>query len=91
MAWAESERVVSTGGDGAIVVYEERWEASIDSTTWAIIAHTEAAQGVFEVNHNKWATRRIKSPDESEKGVQDVDLMISTGDDGSFKVENMEP
>lgn len=56
MAWAESERVVSTGGDGAIVVYEERWEASIDSTTWAIIAHTEAAQGVFEVNHNKWAT-----------------------------------
>ena len=60
-------------------------------TTWAIIAHTEAAQGVFEVDRNKWATRRIKSPDGSEKGVQDVDLMISTGDDGSVKVENMEP
>lgn len=61
VAWAESGRVVSTGGNGAIVVYEERWDASIDSTIWPIIAQTEAANGVFEVNHITWAKRRIKS------------------------------
>ncbi|MCJ1279128.1 Cytosolic iron-sulfur protein assembly protein [Puttea exsequens] len=32
VAWSTSGRVVSTGGDGAIVVYEERWKQSISGS-----------------------------------------------------------
>ena len=34
IAWSKSGRIVSTGGDGAIVVYEERWrQASAEAVT----------------------------------------------------------
>ena len=39
VAWSKSGRVVSTGGDGAIVVYEERWrQASADPTSKSVVA-----------------------------------------------------
>jgi len=33
VAWSKSGRVVSTGGDGAVVVYEERWKAGFEAAT----------------------------------------------------------
>lgn len=141
IAWSKSGRVVSTGGDGAIVVYEEKWKkGSTDSTSketgpqtngvdgeqadgkpenvgvepmegvtkeaestseakgqeakrieaeelpeateWVVVAQIEGAHGVFEINHVAWAQRR----DKNGGSVEQEELIITTGDDGTVKV-----
>jgi len=84
-SWSKSGRVVSAGGDGTIVVYEERWAGEGDATEWTIIAQMDAAHGVFEVNHVAWTLRR--APGKGGKPMGDgEECIISTGDDGCVKV-----
>ncbi len=147
VAWSKSGRVVSTGGDGVIVVYEERWnqaptgisneavpeqadgassesngkanedskntvalpesmqevpgasgptananrkdrnatdsQDALDLTEWVVVAQTEGAHGVFEINHVIWAPRRDKKGDGA---AEQEDMIITTGDDGAVKV-----
>ena len=50
IAWSKSGRVVSTGGDGAVVVYEERWrKANRDAGSEYTDAHADGVEGA-EVN-----------------------------------------
>ena len=142
IAWSKNGRVVSTGGDGAIVVYEERWrttrgdvesktteahgggvegpevngesksdgaelmevvtketgstseangqqekpaetEEVAEATEWVVVAQTEGAHGVFEVNHVAWAPRRDKN---GGSNPEQEEVIVTTGDDGTVKV-----
>ena len=141
IAWSKSGKVVSTGGDGAVVVYEERWKKTSrdvesknteahengveepevkrsksdgaeplavvtketgstpnangqqekrseteevpEATEWVVIAQLEGTHGVFEVNHVAWAPRRDKN---AGSNVEQQELIITTGDDGTVKV-----
>lgn len=88
----ESGRIVSTGSDGKIVVYEERWreptpgesaEAAEEPslTEWVVVGEVEGAHDVFEINHVAWTKRRDKvRRNDSEE------IIISTGDDGEVKL-----
>ena len=85
-------RVVSTGGDGSVVVYEERWDAHARSTQWVVVARTDAAHGVFEVNHVTWARRRVKGPGNGGgERSQEIECIVTTGDDGSVKAWDLRP
>jgi len=94
--WSKrSGMVVSTGSDGKIIVYKERWKdmssiaagpkeedpSTPASTEWYVVAEFEAAHDVFEVNHVAWALRRDK-----DKRRDDEEVILSTGDDGEVKV-----
>lgn len=85
VSWSKSGKVVSAGGDGTIVVYEERWAADNDETEWTIIAQMDAAHGVFEVNHVAWMQRR-GSERENKFMAEGEECLVSTGDDGCVKV-----
>ena len=79
VAWSKSTgRIVSTGGDGRIVVYEEHWGGS--GAEWVVIAEVDAAHGVVQVNHVCWAKRADKGRSEEEV------VVVSTGDDGVVRV-----
>ena len=91
VAWSQSGRVVSTGGDGLVVVYEERRVPLVDSTTWVVVAQVDAAHGVFEINHATWAKRRLKPQDIGSNGTRDIECIVTTGDDGSVKVWDLPP
>lgn len=94
-------RVVSAGSDGLIFVYEERWRSSSDAskdsemvnggisspglTEWVVVAQTENAHDVFEVNHVVWTQRRDKG-----RRSEDEEIIISTGDDGEVKAWTIE-
>ena len=70
ISWSQStNRIVSTGGDGKIFVYEEKNEK------WAIIAQTQEAHEVAEINHVCWLTNK--------DGTESI---ISTGEDGAVKL-----
>jgi WD40 repeat protein len=88
----DSGRIVSTGSDGKIIVYEERWRESTDSevvegeqppslTEWVVVAEVEGAHDVFEINHVAWTKRRDKGRRSDEEEV-----IMSTGDDGEVKL-----
>ena len=50
IGWSKKTgRIVSTGGDGKIVVYIE------DQGSWSVLAQIERAHGVSEINHVCWA------------------------------------
>lgn len=50
IGWSKKTgRIVSTGGDGRIVVYIE------DQGFWSVLAQHEGAHGVSEINHVCWA------------------------------------
>jgi WD40 repeat protein len=85
--WSQrSGMIVSTGSDGKVIVYKERWKTSTESdasstTEWYVAAELEASHDVFEANHVCWALRRDKN-----KKRDDEEVIISTGDDGEVKV-----
>jgi WD40 repeat protein len=96
VSWSKKTgRVVSTGSDGKIVVYEEVWNVqSTDSDTalpdspgpgdlskWVVAADVENAHDVFEINHVTWAPRADKG-----RRNPDEEVIISTGDDGEVKI-----
>lgn len=113
VSWSrKTGRVASTGSDGKIIVYEERWrgadasgDVSMADTTstgqdqaplgqnddpslteWVVVAQVDNAHDVFEVNHVVWAPRADK-----EKGSDDEEVLISTGDDGEVRVWRFQP
>lgn len=86
-------RVVSTGSDGQIVVYEEQLRKDGDvemsngdasksksPTEWVVIATYENGHDVFEINHAVWAPRCDK-----EKRFEGEEIIVTTGDDGDVK------
>lgn len=86
----DTGRIVSTGSDGKIIVYEERWKDSIPEavegetaslTEWIVVAEVEGAHDVFEINHVSWAKRRDKA-----RKTDDEEMIMSTGDDGEVKL-----
>ncbi|GME63685.1 WD repeat containing protein [Neofusicoccum parvum] len=96
VSWSKkSGLIVSSGSDGKIIVYKEQWrsssEASGDSATaeekslplteWVVVAETEGAHDVFEINHVVWAPRRDR-----ERKSEEEEVIISTGDDGEVKL-----
>lgn len=90
ISWSGSGRVVSTGGDGLIAVYEERWDSGTKDTVWALVAQAEAAHGVFEVNNIAWAKGRSTNKGSDGQVTSIPEYIISTGDDGEVKVWNLE-
>jgi WD40 repeat protein len=85
-------RIISTGSDGKIIVYEERLkhvsatdakgeeESPEPKTEWIAIAELESGHGVYEINHVCWAKRRDRG-----KSSSDEEIIITTGDDGEVK------
>lgn len=52
IGWSKKTgRIVSTGGDGKIVIYTE------SGGVWSVLAQIEGAHGVSEINHVCWAYR----------------------------------
>ncbi|KAM3082860.1 Cytosolic iron-sulfur protein assembly protein [Clarireedia jacksonii] len=85
-------RVVSTGGDGKIAIYEERSKGRTSvggpiEKEWVVIAVANGAHGPHEINHVTWCMRF----DSGMKG--DEEMIVTTGDDGFAKAwtinENM--
>ncbi|KAF8476010.1 WD40-repeat-containing domain protein [Kalaharituber pfeilii] len=84
VSWSELQpgRIVSCGGDGRIVVYEE-FDASSNGTGeekekgWQIVAEMEGSHGIYEVNSVCWAKRWDQG-----KRFEGEELIVSTGDDG---------
>lgn len=76
VSWSKKTgRVVSTGSDSRIVVYEERPRADgSDGTEWHIIATLFA--GVYELNAVCWCPRYDNGLNGQEESI------VVTGDDG---------
>jgi len=72
ISWSKKTGLmVSAGGDGKIVVYQEGKE----NGAWTVIAQIDGAHDVAEVNHVCWA-----------KKSEDQEVIISTGEDGAVKM-----
>ena len=95
----DSGRIVSTGSDGKIVIYEERWrdipastegtgeaEAAPALTEWVVVGEVEGAHDVFEINHVAWTKRRDKG-----RRSDSEEIIMSTGDDGEVKLWSLDP
>lgn len=85
ISWSPNTgRIVSCGGDGKIVVYEESVEegdTDMGGKPWKIVAELEGAHGVYEVNSVSWSKRF----DKDSRGDDD-EIIISSGDDGDVKI-----
>ena len=83
VSWSKkSGRVVSTGGDGKIAIYEEvtRGRNTVGGEIekdWVVLAVYKGAHGPYEVNHVTWCTRY----DEGKKQAGE-EMIVTTGDDG---------
>jgi WD40 repeat protein len=83
VSWsAQSGRVVSTGGDGKVAVYEEvtKGRSSVGGaieTEWKLVAISDGGHGPYEINHVAWSRRF----DNARKHA-DEEMIITTGDDG---------
>jgi len=81
--WSKkSGRVVSTGGDGKVVVYEEKTKgrSSVGGTIekeWVIVGVLNSGHGPYEINHVTWCPRY-----DAGKTQTDEEMIITTGDDG---------
>ncbi|KAL8787582.1 MAG: hypothetical protein Q9213_002144 [Squamulea squamosa] len=76
VAWSkETHRIVSVGGDGKIVVYEE----SKVSKGWQVVAVTDCGHREFEINHVAWAMAKVPNGPAQE-------VIVTTGDDGEVKL-----
>lgn len=98
VAWSRRTGILaSVGADGRIVLYEERFASSAarDSeametdppsvaTEWSIVAVVDGAHGIYEINHAAWAKRA----DRGSEG--DEEVLVTTADDGSVKVWNLQ-
>ncbi|KAL7275981.1 Cytosolic iron-sulfur protein assembly protein [Rhizina undulata] len=96
ISWSkQSGRIVSAGGDGKIVVYEEVLVVTsaedeggntemVDGeakTEWRVVAEMEGAHGVFEINGVQWSKRWDKDSKDD-----DDEVIVSCGDDGVVNI-----
>ena len=93
--WSKkSGRVVSTGGDGKVVVYEEKTKgrSSVGGTIekeWVIVGVLNSSHGPYEINHVTWCTRY-----DAGKTQKDEEMIITTGDDGvarAWSIDETQP
>lgn len=86
ISWsATSRRVVSSGGDGRIAVYEEiaKGTSSVEGEVekeWVVLAIYEGAHGPYEVNHVTWCKRF-----DNGRGFDGEEMVVSSGDDGAVR------
>lgn len=86
VSWSQkSGRVVTTGGDSKIAIYEERTKGrtsvgGVIETEWVVLGVLEGGHGPYEINHVTWCQRY----DPGKKSV-DEEMIVSTGDDGVVK------
>ena len=83
VSWSQKTgRVVSTGGDSKIVIYEERTKGRTAvggkvETEWVVLGVMDAGHGPWEINHVVWCKRY-----DGGRTSDDEEMIISTGDDG---------
>lgn len=83
VSWSlKTGRLVSTGGDSKIAIYEERTKGRTAvggkiETEWVVIGVLDGGHGPWEINHVVWCKRW----DGGRKG-EDEEMIVSTGDDG---------
>lgn len=83
VSWSKkSGRVVSTGGDGKVAIYEEvtKGRTSVGGTIeteWKVVGMSEGGHGPYEINHVAWCPRF--DPGRKDTGEE---MIITTGDDG---------
>ncbi|PMD44032.1 WD40 repeat-like protein, partial [Hyaloscypha variabilis F] len=83
VSWGKKTgRVVSTGGDGKIVIYEERTKGRTSvggaiEREWVIVGVLAGGHGPYEINHVTWCTRF-----DSGKTADGEEMIVTTGDDG---------
>ena len=81
--WSQKTgRVVSTGGDGKVVIYEERTKGRTTvggeiEREWVILGVLEGGHGPYEINHATWCARY-----DSGKIEVGEEMVVTTGDDG---------
>ncbi|PMD27244.1 putative cytosolic iron-sulfur protein assembly protein 1 [Hyaloscypha hepaticicola] len=86
VSWSKkSGRVVSTGGDGKIVIYEERTKGRTKvggeiEREWVIVGTLAGGHGPYEINHVIWCTRF-----DSGKAEGGEEMIVTTGDDGAVR------
>ncbi|WEW55650.1 Cytosolic iron-sulfur protein assembly protein [Emydomyces testavorans] len=94
VAWSKTTGLIaSTGADGRIVVYQERFlpqsliEAQTTSegenlswTKWEVVACIDAAHGIYEVNHVCWAKRADQSRSQ-QRGLNDDGMVTDSIDE----------
>lgn len=84
VSWSKkSGRIVSTGSDSQVIVYEER-QKDPETTEWVVIATLEMAHDSYEVNHATWCPRF----DGGRKGEEE--MIVTTGDDGEVRAWALE-
>ncbi|KAK4693873.1 cytosolic iron-sulfur protein assembly protein CIAO1, partial [Lecanoromycetidae sp. Uapishka_2] len=91
VAWSKSGRVVSTGGDGVIVVYEERWKQAPTSTSDNTVQKQAdgtsgesagEANGVLASNGTEFeAMESATGPDEAASNAADKGSKDTNSDD----------
>ncbi|RKF63073.1 putative cytosolic iron-sulfur protein assembly protein 1 [Erysiphe neolycopersici] len=85
ISWSKKTgRVLSTGGDGKIVIYEEclsgrRTVGGLVEREWNIILTIGSCHGPYEINHITWCERWNCEKQEEEE------MIITTGDDGKVR------
>lgn len=80
--WSKrSGRIVTCGGDGRVVVYEEDKAAG----EWKVLASVEGAHGVYEVNCAIWSKRF----DAGARGEEE-EIIVTCGDDGEVRIWTLE-
>jgi WD40 repeat protein len=83
VSWSKKTgRVVSTGGDGKIVIYEESKKGRTVvggpiEREWVVLAVLQGGHGPYEINHVTWCTRY-----DAGKKEEGEEMVITTGDDG---------
>ncbi|TGO07174.1 hypothetical protein BTUL_0314g00020 [Botrytis tulipae] len=91
ISWSkQTGRIVSTGGDGKIAIYEEQTKGrnSVGGTIekeWKVLTVLEGAHGPYEINHVTWCQRF-----DNGKKTPDEEMVITTGDDGLTKAWSIE-
>ncbi|KAK0107213.1 Cytosolic iron-sulfur protein assembly protein [Cadophora gregata] len=86
----KSGRVVSTGGDGKIAIYEERTKgrSSVGGAIereWVVLGVLEGGHGPYEINHVAWCQRFDVGRKEAGE-----EMVISSGDDGVVRAWALE-
>jgi WD40 repeat protein len=91
ISWSkETGRVVSTGGDGRIAIYEERTKGRTKvggevEREWIVLAVLSGGHGPYEINHVTWCGRY-----DGGKKKDGEEIVVTTGDDGIVKAWTIE-
>ena len=91
ISWSKKTgRVVSTGGDGRIAIYEERTKGRTSvggeiEREWVLFALFQGGHGPYEINHATWCTRF-----DAGKKIEGEEIIVTTGDDGIVRAWALE-